>query len=153
MADGARVDHLEGEALAAWQRRIGMSFQNDALFDAMTVHDNVAFPLRRRRLPPDEIRARVRARLAEVGLAEAADSLPSEISGGMRKRAGIARATVIDPELGLFDDPIAGLDPVTGGLILDLIVGLTASLGMATVIISNDLPVLLPVCQRVVMLH
>jgi len=145
-----RYDH---HALVAWQSRIGMAFQNDALFDAMTVFDNVAFPLRRLRRPEEEIRKRVAARLASVGLDDCHDRSPSEISGGMRKRVGIARATVIEPEVGLFDDPIAGLDPVTGARILDLIVGLNRTLQMATVVISNDLAVLLPICNRVVMLH
>jgi len=151
--DGEEIPATDDAGRAAWQRRIGMAFQNDALFDAMTVFENVAFPLRRRRVPADEIEARARRRLRDVELEEAGDKLPSEISGGMRKRAGIARATVIDPELGLFDDPIAGLDPVTGGNILDFIVRLTASLNMASVVISNDLAVLLPICARVVMLN
>jgi phospholipid/cholesterol/gamma-HCH transport system ATP-binding protein len=132
---------------------VGMSFQNDALFDAMTVFENVAFPLRRRRVAADEIARRAGARLDDVGLADSAHELPSEISGGMRKRAGIARATVIEPRIGFFDDPIAGLDPLTGARILDLIVALRDRLQMATIIVSNDLPVLLPVCSRVVMLH
>ena len=151
--DGEPVVTAAGVAPVRWQQRIGMSFQNDALFDALTVYENVAFPLRRRRLPEDEVDARVRQRLGDVGLAEAAPLAPADISGGMRKRVGIARATVIAPEIGFFDDPIAGLDPVTGARILDLIVGLTATLAMATVIVSNDLAVLFPVCDRVVMLH
>lgn len=150
---GVRVDDAPGEARHQWRQRIGMSFQNDALFDALTVYENVAFPLRRRRLPEDEIDLRVTARLREVGLAAAAELLPADISGGMRKRVGIARATVIAPQIGLFDDPIAGLDPVTSGRILDSIVELTATLSMSTVIVSNDLPVLFPVCSRVIMLH
>jgi phospholipid/cholesterol/gamma-HCH transport system ATP-binding protein len=139
--------------LRAWRRRLGMSFQNDALFDSLTLYENVAFPLRRRRLDELEIRARALARLAEVGLEKAHDKLPGNLSGGMRKRAGLARATVSDPEVGLFDDPVAGLDPLTGGRILDLIVSMTQRLGMATLVITNDLQVLLPICRRVIMLH
>lgn len=148
-----RVDALGPEMRRLWQRRIGMSFQNDALFDALTVFDNIAFPLRRRRFAEDEVEHRVMRRLDEVGLVDARDQLPSAISGGMRKRVGIARATVIDPEIGLFDQPTAGLDPVSSSRILDLVVRLTESLGMATVVVSNDLPVLLPICDRVAMLH
>jgi phospholipid/cholesterol/gamma-HCH transport system ATP-binding protein len=147
------VDELDTEHRRAWQRRIGMAFQNDALFDALTVFDNVAFPLRRRGLAETEVSERVTRRLDEVGLTGARDSVPSSISGGMRKRVGIARATVTEPEIGLFDEPIAGLDPVSSSRILDLIVRLTELLGMATVIVSNDLPVLLPICDRVAMLH
>lgn len=150
-ADGERVDGLADPA--PWQSRIGMAFQNDALFDALSVFDNVAFPLRRRRMNESTVRTRVETRLDDVGLHDAAPKRPSDISGGMRKRVGIARATVIGPELGLFDDPIAGLDPVTGGRILDLIVSLTEALDIAAVVISNDLPVLLPICKRVVMLN
>ncbi len=138
--------------LRAYRRRIGMSFQNDALFDSLSVFENVAFPLRRRRLPEPEIAARVGGRLAEVGLSEARDVLPGALSGGMRKRVGLARATVADPEVGLFDDPVAGLDPLTGGHILDLLVSMTERLGMAALVVTNDLPVLLPICTRVVML-
>jgi phospholipid/cholesterol/gamma-HCH transport system ATP-binding protein len=142
-----------GGDLRPLRLRIGMAFQNDALFDSLTVFDNVAFPLRRRRLPEAEVRPRVTARLADVGLEAAADQLPADISGGMRKRVGIARATVIDPEIALFDDPVAGLDPLTGGRILDLIVAMTARLGMATLVVTNDLPVLLPISTRVVMMR
>ncbi len=142
-----------GGDLAGWRRRIGMSFQNDALFDSLSVFENVAFPLRRRRLPEAEIVSRVSARLDDVGLAAAGDAFLGALSGGMRKRVGIARATVIDPEVGLFDDPVAGLDPLTGGRILDLVVSMTERLGMAALVVTNDLPVLLPICRRVVMLH
>lgn len=150
--DGERVDDTTHRRRADWQQRIGMAFQNDALFDAMSVFDNVAFPLRRRRLAEEEVTQRVMARLDEVELADARDKYPAEISGGMRKRAGIARATVIMPQLGLFDDPIAGLDPVTGANILSFIVRLTDSLNMASLVISNDLAVLLPICRRVIMM-
>lgn len=137
----------------AWQNRIGMSFQNDALFDAMTVSENVAFPLVRRGVLEAERAARVRERLAAVGLWEARDKMPDEISGGMRKRCGIARATVGAPELALFDDPTAGLDPVSSATILDLIVSLREARRLPIIVVSNDLPVLVPVCDRIVMLH
>lgn len=142
-----------GGDLRSLRLRIGMAFQNDALFDSLTVFDNVAFPLRRRRLPEPVVRERVTSRLADVGLDAAADKLPADVSGGMRKRVGIARATVIDPEIALFDDPVAGLDPLTGGRILELIVAMTERLGMATVVVTNDLPVLLPICASVVMMR
>jgi len=151
--DDARIDNAPFAQKVAWRRRIGMAFQNDALFDDMTVFDNIAFPLRRRQVDEALIDERVMGRLTDVELAGAAQKFPSEISGGMRKRVGIARATVIEPDVGLFDDPIAGLDPVTSGVILDLIVRLQTRLNMAVVIVSNDLPVLLPICTRAMMLH
>jgi len=151
-ADDRRVDDLGEEARATWQRRIGMAFQNDALFDALSVFDNVAFPLRRRRVGEGEVRARVEARLREVGLVDAAEKLPADLSGGMRKRVGIARAMVTGPEIALFDEPVSGLDPVSASRILELVVGLTHSLGTATVVVSSDLPALLPVADRVLML-
>lgn len=132
--------------------RTGMAFQNNALFDALTVYDNVAFPLRRRRTPESEVQKRVTQRLREVELLAAKDKLPSEISGGMRKRVGIARATVVEPRLGLFDDPVAGLDPITASRIVRLIAEETRRLGMCSLVASNDLPLLLPMVTRVLML-
>ena len=95
---------------------------------------------------------RVRASLEAVGLGDAADKLPADLSGGMHKRVGIARATVTGPEVALFDEPVSGLDPVSASRILDLVVGLSRSLRTATVVVSSDLPALLPVADRVLML-
>ena len=139
--------------LANWQRDVGMAFQNDALFDSMSVFDNVAFPLRRRGVVESEIETRVMARLQDVGLAAAAQKYPGDISGGMRKRVGIARATIAQPRIGLFDEPTAGLDPLTSEQTLDLIVEQSKNLDAPTIIVSNDLAVLFPICERVVMLH
>jgi phospholipid/cholesterol/gamma-HCH transport system ATP-binding protein len=151
--DDLRVDDLDDMGRATWQRRIGMAFQNDALFDALSVFDNVAFPLRRRQVEEAEVRGRVEARLEEVGLLDAADKLPGDLSGGMRKRVGIARATVTGPEIALFDEPVSGLDPVSAARIFELVVGLSQSLKTATVVVSSDLPALLPVANRVLVLH
>jgi phospholipid/cholesterol/gamma-HCH transport system ATP-binding protein len=138
--------------ISALQRRIGLSFQNNALFDAWSVFDNVAFPLRHRGMSEAQLRPQVTARLHDVELWEARDLLPKALSGGMQKRLGVARATIAEPRLGLFDEPIAGLDPQTAGKILALLVRLTHSLGMASLIVSNDLAALLPFCPRVIML-
>ena len=151
--DGDVVGKLAPGGFEKWQGMIGMSFQNDALFDSLTVFDNVAFPLRRRGVFGAKADEAVRERIAEVGLSHALNKLPSEISGGMRKRVGIARAMIIEPEIGLFDDPTAGLDPVTSGTILGMISHLAKALGSATMVISNDLPALFPICDRLVMLH
>jgi phospholipid/cholesterol/gamma-HCH transport system ATP-binding protein len=148
-----RVEHLPVDARERWQKRVGMSFQNNALFDGFSVFENVAFPLRRQGVGDGEIVRRVEARLNDVGLLQSKERFPMELSGGMQKRVGIARATITSPEIGLFDEPTAGLDPVAAAMILDLVVRLTRSLHMATVIVSNDLAVLLPICDRVVMLY
>lgn len=140
-------------ALSGWQRKVGMAFQNDALFDSMSVFENVAFPLRRRLVAEPDILTRVMSRLDDVGLKDAAQKFPGDISGGMRKRVGIARATIADPQIGLFDEPTAGLDPLTSELTLELIVEQSRRLKAATLIVSNDLAVLFPVCERIMMLH
>lgn len=144
---------LADTPILQWQRRVGMAFQNDALFDAMTVFDNVAFPLRRRGVAEDEVADRVHGMLEQVGLAAARDKLPAEISGGMRKRCGIARAVVVQPSIGLFDDPTAGLDPETSDTIFELIVGQARDLDGVCVIVSNELPSLLAVADDVHVLH
>ena len=151
-ADGVPVVIPSRAPPSAWQRRIGFSFQNNALFDAMTVYDNVAFPLRRRQFSEAEVRRRVQASLRDVDLLSSAEALPHMLSGGMQKRVGIARATVIAPDVGLFDDPVAGLDPQTAAILMDMLSRLTVELNMATLVVSNDLDVLLPHCRHVLML-
>ncbi len=136
-----------------WQRRVGMAFQNDALFDAMTVFENVAFPLRRRGMEEEELHARVIPLLEQVGLGDARDKLPAEISGGMRKRCGIARAVVVEPSIGLFDDPTAGLDPQTSDTIFRLIVRQARDIDGVCIVVSNELPSLLAVADQVHVLH
>jgi len=150
--DGERIDQLAQAERARWQQRVGMAFQNNALFDRLSVFDNVAFPLRRRGLDEETVAGAALLRLEQVGLIEARAKLPSELSGGMQKRLAIARATVHDPEIGLFDEPIAGLDPASAAQILDLIASLAARTAMAAVIATHDLKELLPICNRVVML-
>jgi phospholipid/cholesterol/gamma-HCH transport system ATP-binding protein len=151
--DDELVDLADPHALAAWQRRVGVAFQNDALFDASTTYENVAFPLQQRGVPEAEQRQKVQRRLEEVGLWQARDKLPAELSGGMRKRCGIARAVVIEPDVGLFDDPTAGLDPLSSARVLDLLVELRRDLDLHTIVVSNELDVALPITTKVLMLH
>jgi phospholipid/cholesterol/gamma-HCH transport system ATP-binding protein len=153
VCDGEQIVLDEERALHAWQQRVGVAFQNDALFDAQTVFENVAFPLAQRGITGDEQRARVQRRLEEVGLWQARDKLPAELSGGMRKRCGIARAVVIEPTVGLFDDPTAGLDPLSSARVLDLLVAMRRDLKLHTVVVSNELDVALPIATQVLMLH
>jgi len=153
----AGVDLLAGRAAdkRQLQRSIGMLFQNNALFDSLTVFENVAFPLRRLPTPPteSEIGTRCKARIEEVGLGHAMDRFPHQLSGGMQKRAGIARATIAEPRLRLFDEPTAGLDPVTGARILALITELhRRDERGVTIIVSNEMDTLLAAVPRVILI-
>jgi phospholipid/cholesterol/gamma-HCH transport system ATP-binding protein len=119
---GKLVKALTMPDLLAMRRKIGVLFQDGALFGSMNVYDNVAFPLRQHTdFTEAVISQRVRERLADVGLADAMDDLPSQLSGGMRKRAGFARALVMEPDIVIFDEPDSGLDPVRTALLCDLI--------------------------------
>jgi len=119
---GKSVKDLTMPELLAMRRKIGVLFQDGALFGSMSVFDNVAFPLRQHTdFSEAEIAKRVRERLTDVGLADAMDDLPSQLSGGMRKRAGFARALVMEPDIVIFDEPDSGLDPVRTALLCDLI--------------------------------
>ena len=133
---------------------IGMLFQNNALFDFMTVGDNVAFPLvRQGALGGEEIRARVAERLRAVGLAGSEDKLPNELSGGMKKRAALARAVIARPPVCIFDEPTAGLDPVTTSKIYDLLRSERDTTGATVVVISSDVEALRAFAPRLGMLH
>jgi phospholipid/cholesterol/gamma-HCH transport system ATP-binding protein len=141
------------QALMAVRQRIGMLFQNYALFDFLSVGDNVAFPLVRRGVPADEVAGRVRERLRAVGLAGSEDKLPSELSGGMKKRVGIARATVARPEIVIYDEPTAGLDPVTTSKIYDLIRADQEETGCTVVAVSSDVDALVDFADTIAMLY
>ena len=134
--------------------RVGMLFQNYALFDSLSVQDNVAFPLRRLgKLGEDEIASRVAERLKLVGLAGSEDKMTGELSGGMRKRVGIARATVAQPDLVIYDEPTAGLDPVTTSKVYDLIDSDREQTGCTVVAVSSDIVALLKFADTIAMLE
>ena len=140
--------------LATFRLKFGMLFQNNALFDYLTVGENIAFPLRRLwNLPEDEIAARVAERLRVVSLPGFEDRLPSGLSGGQKKRVGVARATVSRGEIVLYDEPAAGLDPVTSQRIFELLRAEQRAAGATVVMVSSDLDRLLTVTDRVGMLH
>ncbi len=130
------------------QQRFGVLFQNAALWSAMTVGSNVALPLQMfTRLKEPEIRRLVMVKLALVGMDHASDQFPAELSGGMRKRAGLARALALDPDVLFFDEPSAGLDPITSARLDELIVNLRDGLGATIVIVSHELPSLFAICD------
>jgi len=133
--------------------KIGVLFQFAALFDSMTVYENVAFPLVQRNFSQSEIQGKVEERLREVEMLEHHASLPGEISIGMRKRVGIARALVSEPELILFDEPNTGLDPEMGQEIYEIINRTRESRGFTALVISHEIPEVFQVCERVIMLY
>jgi phospholipid/cholesterol/gamma-HCH transport system ATP-binding protein len=150
---GCTVTEADDDQLAALRQRIGMLFQHGALFDFLSVRGNVAFPLERRGdLDAAEIDRRVLERLRRVGLAGSEDKLPSELSGGMKKRAGIARATVAAPELVLYDEPTSGLDPVTTSKIYELIRQEREETGCTVVAVSSDVQAMLGFADQIAML-
>jgi len=135
------------------RRRVGMLFQNNALFDFMSVLDNVAFPLVRVGVPREEALGRAADRLRRVGLAGSERKMPTELSGGMKKRVGIARASVANPELVIYDEPTAGLDPVTTSKIYDLLQADRESTGATVVAVSSDVEGLRRFVDRLGMLY
>ena len=152
--DGEEVSTLRGRALNSVRARFGMLFQGGALFDSLTVYDNVAFPLREKtRLSEAVIRERVHERLAQVGLSGVNHKFPSELSGGMRKRAALARALVSQPEILLFDEPTTGLDPIRVNAIHQLILDLHRLLHFTAVIVSHEIPEIFSLATQVAMLH
>ena len=146
---GLDVPQLDEHGLAALRQRMGMLFQNNALFDFMTVAENIGFPLRQRGAAPREIEERVKERLAAVGLRGFEARLPARLSGGQKKRVGVARATVAHAEVVLYDEPAAGLDPVTSQRIFDLLRAEQRAAGTTVVMVSSDLDRLLPVTDRI----
>jgi phospholipid/cholesterol/gamma-HCH transport system ATP-binding protein len=148
VVDGERFWEAEASRRAAIGRRFGVSFQSGALWSSMTVAENVALPLQMfTRLDASTIATLVRLKLALVGMQSAATKLPAELSGGMRKRAALARALALDPDILFFDEPSAGLDPITSRRLDELILELRDGLGATVVIVSHELPSLFGICD------
>ena len=151
--DGKNVTLLDQKNLYAARRRMGMLFQFGALFTDLSVFDNVAFPLREHTdLTPDLIRDIVLMKLNAVGLRGARDLMPSEVSGGMARRVALARAIVLDPELIMYDEPFAGLDPISLGTAAQLIRQLNDTLGITSIVVSHDLEETFRIADKVIIL-
>lgn len=152
--DGMEISRLRGKALNEVRKRFAMLFQSAALFDSLTVFDNVAFPLREKlRLPEREVGRRVEEKLEQVGLSGMGHKFPAELSGGMKKRAGLARALVMEPEIILFDEPTTGLDPLMANTIHELILAMHRTFGFTAVMVSHEIPEIFVISDWVAMLQ
>ena len=154
MIDGQDVSALRGRALLRLRDRMGFLFQGGALFSSMTIFENVAFPLKEKtRISGAGIGEKVNYELDQVGLFNAGHKYPSELSGGMIKRAAIARALVEEPEIMLFDEPTTGLDPLTGQTILNLIDSCHKRVKFTGIIVTHEIPKIFDIVDKVAMLH
>ncbi|GAC1337081.1 MAG: ABC transporter ATP-binding protein [Myxococcales bacterium] len=154
MVDGEDVSRMERQKLSVFRERMGMVFQNAALFDSMTVGDNVAFPLREHtKMTEAEIAKRVKDKLAVVDLIDVENKFPAELSGGMRKRVGLARAIVRDPKIVLYDEPTTGLDPLTTESVDEMILNARQRLNVTSVVISHDIGSAFHIADSIAMLH
>lgn len=152
--DGQDITAFNERQLNEIRKRFGMLFQEAALFDSMTVGQNVAFPLiEHTKLPKSTIREIVSEKLAHVGLRGVEDKMPSELSGGMKKRVGLARAIALEPEIILFDEPTTGLDPIMADAIDQLIVDIQSRLNVTCVVISHDITGTFKIAHKIAMLY
>lgn len=151
---GRDLAALDEDQLDAVKKKIGMCFQSAALFDSMTVGENVSLPLREHtKLEKGVIDTVVKMKLELVGLRGFEGLMPSQLSGGMRKRVGLARAIVLDPEIVFYDEPTAGLDPIVSGVIDKLILDLSKKLSITSVVVTHDMKSVFSIADRVAMLY
>jgi phospholipid/cholesterol/gamma-HCH transport system ATP-binding protein len=154
LIEGTDITQLSGRRLDRVRERFGMLFQGGALFDSMTVFDNVAFPLREKTdLAPAEVTAQVQKMLENVGLGEMGYKFPAELSGGMKKRTALARALITNPSIILFDEPTTGLDPILGRAIHQLIQETHDAFEYTAVIVSHEIPEVFDIATRVAVVH
>lgn len=151
---GRDIAKLSEDELDIVKKRIGMSFQSSALFDSMTVGENVSLPLREHtKLDRSVIDIVVKMKLEMVGLRGFEDLMPSQLSGGMRKRVGLARAIAMDPEIVFYDEPTAGLDPIVAGVIDKLILDLSKKLAITSIVVTHDMKSVFSIADRIAMLY
>jgi len=154
VVDGEPINHLGRTALQAVRTKFGVLFQSAALLQWMTVADNVALPLREHtKMSEEEIGRLVAEKLRLLNLSDAGDKFPADLSGGMQKRVGLARAIIMSPQIVLYDEPTSGLDPVTSRRIDDLIVNMRKELGITSIVVTHDLHSALTIGSRIMMLH
>ncbi|MBI3324999.1 MAG: ABC transporter ATP-binding protein [Candidatus Omnitrophica bacterium] len=154
LIDDVDITHLSGRPLDEIRKKFGMLFQGAALFDSMSVEENVGFALREHAdMDPQSIRKRVQECLALVGLQGIEELHPAELSGGMRKRVGLARAVAMNPEIILYDEPTTGVDPIMGDVINELIIALRDRLKVTSVMVTHDMRSAYKVADRIAMLY
>jgi len=154
LIDGQDITGLSEHQMRIIRRRFGMLFQGAALFDSLTVEENVGFALREHtKLPEERIRQIVNEKLSLVGLSGVGEKFPAELSGGMKKRVGLARAIALDPEVLLYDEPTTGLDPATADVINDLIVKMKEALNVTTVVVTHDMRSAFRVADKIAVLE
>ena len=152
--DGSDVTDLRGKVLQKYRERLGFLFQGGALFDSLSVFENVAFPLREKtRTPENEIKKLVYETLGHVGLQDEGEKYPAELSGGMKKRAALARALISNPEIMLFDEPTTGLDPIIVNNVFQYIKSTHQELGFTGIIVTHKIPKIFSVVQKVALLN
>lgn len=151
---GQNITNLADTEFDRIKKKFGMVFQNAALFDSMTVEDNILLPLREHtRLDEKIMRIMVKMKLELVGLRGFENLMPSQLSGGMRRRVGLARAIALDPEIVFFDEPTAGLDPIVAGVVDKLILDLSKKLNITSVVVTHDMKSVFSIADRVAMLY
>lgn len=152
--DGRRIDNLPERSLQEIRHHLGFLFQMGALFDSLSVQENVAFPLvEHTHKSSEEIAKTVKNKLAMVGLPDIGKKMPGELSGGQRKRIGLARAIALDPRVILYDEPTTGLDPIRSDVINELILKLKRELNITSIVVTHDMISAFKVADRIVMLH
>jgi phospholipid/cholesterol/gamma-HCH transport system ATP-binding protein len=151
---GREIGNLPLRELNEVRKKVGFLFQQSALYDSLTLEENVAFPMQRHSgKPPEQQRKHARVLLSNLGMEKDFEKLPSQISGGMQKRVGLARALALDPEILLFDEPTSGLDPITASEIAGLIVDLKRTRRIASVVVTHDLRGARAFADRIVLIH
>jgi phospholipid/cholesterol/gamma-HCH transport system ATP-binding protein len=154
LIDGVELERLPERELSEFRKRFGMLFQGAALFDSLTVWENVGFGLKEHTdLPPEKIRAIARQKLEMVGLKGIEDRMPADLSGGMKKRVGLARAIAMDPKIILYDEPTTGLDPIMSDVINELICQMNRQLQVTSVTITHDMKSAYKIADRIAMLY